>query len=178
MSASISGKLGSWDLEWLSIPRGREGSARVRVGKQIFEVTWRKDSHGVWVEFPHGTFGFDLLAERDEEGKTLYRLKSRQGLENQVGLHFARAGEANTSGSAEKKKKSVRVRAQMPGKIVRVHVKPGDFVEKDQLLLVMEAMKMENPIKASQAGQVAKLVVTEGQAVETGAELLTLGESS
>jgi biotin carboxyl carrier protein len=40
----------------------------------------------------------------------------------------------------------------------------------------MEAMKMENPIKAPQAGVVSKVAVTEGQAVETGADLVQLGE--
>ncbi len=176
MSATIVGKLGALDLEWLSIPRGLQGSGRVRVGKETWDVSWRKDSHGVWMEFPHGTFGFDLIAEKDEDGKVLYRLKSRKGPEIHTGLHFTRAGEASASGSGPAKKKTVRVRAQMPGKIVRLHVKAGDSVEKDQVLLVMEAMKMENPIKAPQAGVVSKVAVTEGQAVETGADLLQLGE--
>jgi biotin carboxyl carrier protein len=176
MSATIVGKLGALDLEWLSVPRGLQGAGRVRVGKDIWDVSWRKDSHGVWVEFPHGTFGFDLIAEKDEDGRVLYRLKSRKGPEIHAGLHFMRAGEATAEGSGPAKKKSVRVRAQMPGKIVRLHVKAGDFVEKDQVLLVMEAMKMENPIKAPQAGMVSTVAVTEGQAVETGADLLQLGE--
>ncbi|MFN7685823.1 MAG: biotin/lipoyl-containing protein, partial [Oligoflexia bacterium] len=72
----------------------------------------------------------------------------------------------------------VRVRAQMPGKIVKVMVAQGQTVEKDQILLVMEAMKMENPIKASQAGVVVKVTVTEGQAVETGADLMQLGDGN
>lgn len=176
MSASIMGKLGDFDLEWLSIPRGLQGAGRIRVGKEIWDVSWRKDSHGIWMELPHGTFGFDLIAEKDEDGKVLYRLKSRKGPEIHAGLHFTRAGEASASGGATAKKKSVRVRAQMPGKIVRLQVKAGDSVEKDQVLLVMEAMKMENPIKAPQAGVISKVVVTEGQAVETGADLLQLGE--
>jgi len=176
MSATITGRLGAYELEWLSIPRGLQGSGRVRVGKETWEVRWRKDSHGVWIEFPHGTFGFDLVAEKDEEGKVFYRLKSRKGPEMHSALHFTKAGEATTSGSGSVKKKTVRIRAQMPGKIVRLQVKAGDSVEKDQVLLVMEAMKMENPIKAPQAGVVSKLAVAEGQAVETGADLVQLGE--
>jgi biotin carboxyl carrier protein len=62
----------------------------------------------------------------------------------------------------------------MPGKIVRILVKLGDVVAKDQPILVMEAMKMENQIKATQAGKVSKISVTEGQALETGAELLVI----
>ena len=176
MSATIVGKLGNWDIEWLSIPRGLSGEGRVRVGQEIHTVAWRKDRGGVWLEFSHGVFGFDLMAERDDEGKILYRLKSRQSPEHAVGLHFSRAGEAAAVAGGTQKKKAVRVRAQMPGKIVKLMVAAGDAVEKDQVLLVMEAMKMENPIKAPQAGLIAKVAVTEGQAVETGADLIQLGE--
>ena len=133
-------------------------------------------SEGLWLEFAHGVFGFDLMAEKDDEGRVLYRLKSRKSPEHAVGLHFTRAGEAASVGGGPQKKKAVRVRAQMPGKIVKMMVAAGDTVEKDQVLLVMEAMKMENPIKAPQAGKISKVAVTEGQAVETGADLVQLGE--
>ncbi len=176
MSATIVGKLGNWEIEWLSIPRGLSGEARVRVGAEVHNVSWRKDHEGVWIEFKHGVFGFDLMAEKDDDGRVLYRLKSRKSPEHAVGLHFTRAGEATAASGGPQKKKAVRVRAQMPGKIVKLMVAPGDSVEKDQVLLVMEAMKMENPIKAPQAGKIAKVAVTEGQAVETGADLIQLGE--
>lgn len=176
MSARILGKLGSWEMEWLSVPRGLTGGAQVRVGNEVHSVSWRKDHEGLWIEFAHGVFGFDLIAERDDEGKLFYRLKSRKSPEHAVGLHFARAGEAPSVGATSGKKKAVRVRAQMPGKIVKLMVKAGDSVEKDQILLVMEAMKMENPIKAPQSGVIAKVAITEGQAVETGSDLLQLGE--
>jgi biotin carboxyl carrier protein len=176
MSSGIAGRLGSWDIEWLTVPRGLSGEGRVRVGQEILPVAWRKDHHGVWLEFAHGVFGFDLMAEKDDEGRIQYRLKSRTSPEHAVGLHFTRAGEAASVGGAAQKKKAVRVRAQMPGKIIKLMVNPGDAVEKDQVLLVMEAMKMENPIKAPQAGRIARVAVAEGQAVETGADLVQLGE--
>ena len=56
----------------------------------------------------------------------------------------------------------------MPGKILRIHVASGAPVERGQPLMVMEAMKMENEIKATQAGVMGQIKVTEGQAVETG----------
>ena len=174
MSATITGRLGAYELEWLSIPRGLQGSGRVRVGKETWEVRWRKDSHGVWIEFPHGTFGFDLVAEKDEEGKVFYRLKSRKGPEVHSALHFTKAGEATTSGSGSVKKKTVRIRAQMPGKIMRLQVKAGDSVEKDQVLLVMEAMKMEHSLQAPQSGVVDQILYAVGDQVPEGAELLRL----
>jgi biotin carboxyl carrier protein len=67
------------------------------------------------------------------------------------------------------------VRAIMPGKVVTVLVAPGATVEQDQGLLVIEAMKMENEVKAPRAGTVKELRVAPGQAVEAG-ELLAVIE--
>ncbi|MGH8035924.1 MAG: biotin/lipoyl-containing protein, partial [Lysobacterales bacterium] len=58
-----------------------------------------------------------------------------------------------------------RVLAQMDGKIVSVHVKPGDTVEKGQTVLVLEAMKMEFQIAAGVAGKIAAVSVTPGTQV-------------
>jgi biotin carboxyl carrier protein len=66
------------------------------------------------------------------------------------------------------------VRAPMPGRVVKLLVKPGDQVEPGQGLVIVEAMKMENELKAPQAGTVKELSVAEGQNVESGASLLVL----
>ncbi len=63
------------------------------------------------------------------------------------------------------------VLAPMPGKVVRVLVKGGDTVAEGQGLVVVEAMKMENELRAARAGKVAQVAVTEGTAVEAGARL-------
>jgi biotin carboxyl carrier protein len=67
-----------------------------------------------------------------------------------------------------------RVMAPMPGKIVRVLVKAGDPVTAKQGLVVVEAMKMENELRAARAGRVRELMVAEGQSVEAGAVLLVV----
>ena len=64
--------------------------------------------------------------------------------------------------------------APMPGLIVRVSVKPGDRVEAGQGLVVMEAMKMENELRATAAGTVRSVEVSPGTAVEKGALLVAL----
>lgn len=64
--------------------------------------------------------------------------------------------------------------APMPGLIVRVNVQTGDQVRPGQGLIVMEAMKMENELRASVAGVVRSVLVTPGSAVEKGARLLEL----
>ncbi|MHB8419350.1 MAG: biotin/lipoyl-containing protein [Myxococcales bacterium] len=61
--------------------------------------------------------------------------------------------------------------APMPGKVVRVLVKAGDEVAEGQGLVVVEAMKMENELRAVKAGRVREVAVQEGVAVEGGATL-------
>jgi biotin carboxyl carrier protein len=64
--------------------------------------------------------------------------------------------------------------APMPGMIVRVHVSDGDAIQPGQGLVVMEAMKMENELRATAAGTVKRVLVTPGTAVEKGALLLEM----
>jgi len=62
--------------------------------------------------------------------------------------------------------------APMPGKIVRVLAKVGVSVQPRQPLVVVEAMKMENELRATRSGVVSALLVQEGQSVDAGALLL------
>lgn len=64
------------------------------------------------------------------------------------------------------------VRAPMPGMIVRTEVSVGDVVRAGQGVVVMEAMKMENELKAEADGVVARVLIEAGQAVEKGAVLV------
>ncbi len=174
MSSSLQGKVGAFDLVWKSAPRGNSGSSVVQIGTESIEVHWRKDNDGIWIELPYGVYGFDFSGELNDQGNMVFRIseRGRDGLWSEQA--FIRAGAAAVSSQNSGKKKGIRVRAQMPGKIVRVMVQPGASVEKDQPVIVMEAMKMENEIRAPHAGIVDQVKVTEGQAVESGADLLTL----
>ena len=67
-----------------------------------------------------------------------------------------------------------RVTAPMPGKIVKLLVEVGQAVQAGQGLMVMEAMKMENELRAPRAGTLEQIGVREGEAVETGALLALL----
>ena len=66
--------------------------------------------------------------------------------------------------------------APMPGKILEVHVSEGQSVKSGDVLMVMEAMKMEHKIVASSDGKVEAVHFKEGDQVPQGAELLSLGE--
>jgi acetyl-CoA/propionyl-CoA carboxylase biotin carboxyl carrier protein len=68
----------------------------------------------------------------------------------------------------------ITLRAQIPGRVVKVWVTQGDTVEAGQRLLAIEAMKMENEIRAPHAGTVATLMVEPGTLVERNDELLTI----
>jgi biotin carboxyl carrier protein len=64
------------------------------------------------------------------------------------------------------------LRAPMPGLVVRVEVAPGDTVQAGQGLVIIEAMKMENELKAAAGGVVSSILVEAGQAVDKGAILV------
>lgn len=67
-----------------------------------------------------------------------------------------------------------RIVAPMPGKVARVLVTPGTAVVPRQPLIVIEAMKMENELRASREGKVAEIHVQEGQSVDAGVLLLVV----
>lgn len=75
---------------------------------------------------------------------------------------------------AAAKEGNVAVTAPMPGKILAVKAKEGDSVKAGDVLLVLEAMKMENDIVAPQDGVVASINVKVGDSVESGAKLASL----
>ena len=66
------------------------------------------------------------------------------------------------------------ITSPMPGNILAVNVAAGDTVKKGQVLMILEAMKMENEIMAPCDGKVTSVAVTKGAAVESGALLCTI----
>ncbi len=64
------------------------------------------------------------------------------------------------------------IKAPMPGLILDIHLEEGDQVEKGEVIMVLEAMKMENIIKSPGSGQVKKLHVQQGDSVEKNQVLI------
>ena len=70
---------------------------------------------------------------------------------------------------------SIDVRAHITGMVWKIEVSEGDQIEQEQVVAVLESMKMEMPVESPAAGRVLKIAVTEGQAVEEDDVLLTVG---
>lgn len=66
------------------------------------------------------------------------------------------------------------VTAPMPGNILKILVSPGQQVQEGDVIIILEAMKMENEIVAPKAGSVAQILVSKGSTVETGATLAVI----
>jgi biotin carboxyl carrier protein len=180
-------RVGAWQLRWLGVPKGQQGRLLVEVlqvtsdtppsgpeqpSTQILEVAWSADAEGVVLTLPDQMVGFDLETRWDEEGRSVFDVRQRGSANEWSSLYIDQGLGSGLSNSASGSQKQTRVRAQMPGKILKIWVAEGQVVQKDQPLLVMEAMKMENEIRAPMAGTVQSVNVSLGQAVESGAELL------
>ena len=66
------------------------------------------------------------------------------------------------------------VKSPMPGNILKINVSNGQKVNEGDVLVILEAMKMENEVVATKAGTVAQIVVAKGAVVETGAPLVVI----
>ena len=157
--------------------RGKEYKVQVESKSESLQIRFNDDEerpidlyfYGNDCTFLHENrvFSANIVGQKHEY--TLWRPEGNINLSVEseyrriVGLLRGQAAESENS-----------IHAKMPGKIAKVLVKVGQTVEKDQPVIVMEAMKMENEIRASTAGDVLKLLVSEGQAVETGALLMEI----
>jgi biotin carboxyl carrier protein len=110
----------------------------------------------------------DVHAERREEH---VRVAAR-GLRDDVHLLDGRTWALRTALGDDPGAVKPEIRSPMAGKVVLVRVAPGEHVEKDQTLLIIEAMKMENEIRSPGAGQVREVRVGAGDLVAAGDVLL------
>lgn len=117
-----------------------------------------------------GGQAFEARIEQAVEGARIWIL-GREYLAEWDDPRQWRRGAGGASGTEGRQ----RVFAPMPGKVVRILVKPDSLVAAGQGLLVVEAMKMQNEIKSPKEGKVERINVSEGQAVNAGEVLLTIG---
>lgn len=77
-------------------------------------------------------------------------------------------------GVHETDEKTAIINAPMPGKIISIKIKQGDTVEKDQAMLILEAMKMENTVKAPKSGVIKTIKAKEGDSCNAGDVLVVI----
>ena len=133
----------------------------ILVNGQPFVVGFEADSGRVLVDGTPHDLTVDVEAGQAVVGGIVYSLKVE-------GLEDGRAGPKRGVAVAAKEG---AVTAIMPGKIIRVMVAEGDDVEENDVICILEAMKMENELKAPKRGVVARLYIQPGQDVETGTVL-------
>ncbi|HYB95952.1 MAG TPA: acetyl-CoA carboxylase biotin carboxyl carrier protein subunit [Vicinamibacterales bacterium] len=144
-----------------------------RVGESVLSMLIHRDGatdvpRSVDAAFAHAARTAQPAASGDLdvhlEGRTIPLQISPAG-------SFGRQKKAGAGGSASGPQ---RVTAPMPGKVVRVLVAAGDQVTARQGLVVVEAMKMENELRAARDGRVREVAVREGQSVDAGTVLLVV----
>jgi len=129
-----------------------------------------------WVPLPNGHYSlildgrvYDFLIELSDDSCSVI------GRDTSHALRISDSRRLRTQHEVEEGLAGLqRLTAEMPGKVVRILVKQGDTVAYDQGLLVLEAMKMQNEIRAPKSGTVRDIGVAPGKAVTTGEFLLSL----
>lgn len=112
---------------------------------------------------------YDVIVEGGEGGSRVLV----NGETVQVQVEDERERTANAVASARPKGKRT-LTSSMPGIVVEIQVAPGDVVKDGQTLLILEAMKMRNPIHAEGDGTVARIHVSEGDTIGSGADLVDI----
>ena len=139
-------------------PSGRQAADLVRIGPGRFSVLIDGKSHSV------------LVLKEDREAKTV---RLRVGARTcTVRIEEEQDRLMQTLGLDKVARKAGELKAPMPGLVINILVMPGDQVKKNDPVLVLEAMKMENLIKAPGDGVVKAVLAEKGRAVEKGQSLI------
>ncbi len=116
----------------------------------------------------------DVQASQPGVVKRVFVAEGDAVADGQVMIEYAETGKAAPAAEEEKAPAGPGkgVKAPMPGKIIEIKVKPGDKVKKDAVVLVYEAMKMENDVQAPEDLTVTKVLVAPDDAVADGQVLI------
>lgn len=127
----------------------------IRLGQSRYSLIINGHSHEVGVD---GSFDGYTIFNGSRSGQFLVedfelaRIKKEAGIDDSV--------------------KQLNITAPMPGLVIKINCAAGDDVARNQSLLVMEAMKMENEIKSPVEGKIKSISVSEGQGIEKGQVLV------
>lgn len=148
-----------------------DGGARWRIGEREGVVTYRTAADGRAVTLRGERAVDEIAIRRDgdafEATAGPHQVSGRLFAEGRYLVARMQGGLGGGDGV---------VTTGMPGRVVKVLVAEGDAVTAGQGLVILEAMKMENEVRAPRDGVVDRLGVAEGDAVEAGSTLLEIGD--
>jgi biotin carboxyl carrier protein len=149
----------------------------IRVDEVAVDVEIIEAEPGLWVLRQGGE---QTIAAVDGSGAKLTVEIRRPGADPVViAAEVGDAGRAKVGAGADAQARGgasapVTIRSPIPGRVVKVLVKVDDRVTAGQTTIVLEAMKMENELRAPRAGRVASVSCAEGATVEAGQDLVVL----
>lgn len=147
----------------------RDAGVVVREGDAILEAEVRRVSPNE-LRSRRGDRSVRVFLARDGE-RTFVSVEGRQYVVSESRADAGRPG----GGEDQAAGGSLRIKSPMPGKVTKVAVAEGEEVRKNQTLVIVEAMKMENEIKASIDGVVRKVQVAVGDVVDAEKPLVEIG---
>lgn len=131
------------------LPTSNKTLVRARIGNQIVDLPMDFTEEGARILFA----GHDYVVQFEDDRRRM--------------LHSLAA-------AGEQRRAAVSVKAPMPGLVVKIEAKVGQSVTRGQGVVVVEAMKMENEVRASDSGVVKEIRVKERQTVEKGEVLVVI----
>lgn len=147
----------------IQLEKQADGSYLAKIGDTLYKVNASQMPDGAWLVHLDGErFLIHTTASKD------MRYLHIDGVQYQLEKSTGRKRRGGSSGAVGD------LKAEMPGQIIDVRIALGDIVQAGQVLLVLEAMKMEIRIIAPYAGTVAKLMATKGELVERGQLLVEI----
>lgn len=147
------------------------GLLRISDGKKVYHVDLRlldKNLYSLMIDNQSYTF------EVTESGKEIKIILNHYEYAIPV-LNQREKIEAEILGSSSLSEEKGEIRAPMPGLILKIEIQKGNAVAAGQPLIIMEAMKMENEIRAQIDGEVQEIFISENQKVEKDDLLLRIG---
>jgi biotin carboxyl carrier protein len=147
---------------------GTKGTFVVRHGDMLFEADVRRISE-TELSFRVAGRSHTVLIARDKDRKIVF-LDGREYVLREAGEASGSPRESDVGGPDG----GPKIKAPMPGKVIKVMVSVGQDVRKNQTLVIVEAMKMENEIKSAIEGSVRRINVSPGELVDPEKILIEL----
>lgn len=148
-----------------------EKVGKLFLGDKEVDVEWKQEKERLYkVKYDSITYMVVVHQIDSEKNEVDLQINGKRGIVKVQSRMEKLLKELGMTQSAEKKLDSLT--APMPGLIKQIHVQEGDQVSEGDALVILEAMKMENVIKATGEGTVLEVVVKENASVEKDALLL------